>query len=114
MSFTIFRINTSVTPNNEYKINRDEEWSMKNVIEFDTESEAKAYVIEQSLLHTELSRFSYNLKDDERKEFIDQFCFTDPKYIKYRKFYINIVPFKEIQKALESDGIIFKKIHNIF
>ena len=106
MSFEIYRIYTTCAPNNEYKINRHEEWTTSFVKKFDSLEEAKIFVIEKNKEHSELPNFSYNIKDEcKKKEFYEQFCFSNDKYLKYRRFFIGKPPIKQIENELKKDGI---------
>ena len=102
---TIYRIFTLTISDNKYKINRDEEWIIKKVNGDFNESDAISYIINQSLEHTDLPKFIFNLSGEERTKAINDFCFNDDKYLKYRRFFIGYPPIDQIVNELKNDGI---------
>ena len=79
MTKIVYKIQISDTFGNSHATNRDETWYVKKDKTFDTEEEAKEYIIDRTRLFVpELSSFLYILNDDEDKhDFCDKFCFTD-------------------------------------
>jgi hypothetical protein len=111
--FTVYRIDTYSVGNNKHSIDRGESWIERKDKEFLTEMEAKQYIRERSLIHTELVNFlikGFKMMEGEEKErTINAFCFDDPRYLKYRRFFIGRAPKKEILQALRNDGVTIKK-----
>ena len=63
MSYKVYKIFAGAAPDNKYKVNRHEEWKITGDVKgFSTEKEAKDYVIEQSLIHTEMVRFIHTFE----------------------------------------------------
>lgn len=95
----VFRIDTYDSRGNSHCVNRDENWIVRRDQAFATEHEAKEYVKRSSRALTEMSRFSLE------PDFAEEFCFTNARYLKYRRLFIGYPPLQAIRKALESDGI---------
>jgi hypothetical protein len=107
MTFDIYRIYTRTTPDNRYKINRDEDWTTAKVKTFDKYEDAEEYVIDNSMQHTEMVRFTHSIKNTDAKEdFKKRFCFTEDKYMVYRRYFIGLPPITDMRKALKDDGIM--------
>jgi hypothetical protein len=112
MNIQVYKIETFPAGNNHFGINRNENWSIIKDKEFENIDDAKEYVIIKSRLVTELPIFiiSYRLlemennSNDETK-FINDFCFDDDKYIKYRRYFIGYPPIDKIKESLKNDGI---------
>ena len=111
--YQVWRILTLCAPNNEYSINRHEDWRVLPDDTFDTREEAEAYVIEKNLQHSEMVRFAHTIEDDEKPAFYRKFCFGDEEnldaYIQYRRFFVGYPPLAKIKQALAKDGIQVKK-----
>jgi len=107
MSYQIYKISTYSIPDNSYKINRDENWIITKVdIHPNSLEEAKNYVIEQSIIFSDLAIFTHNIQDvNDKNKFINEFCFTNDVYLKYRRFFIGYPPIKLIKNALIRDGV---------
>lgn len=110
--YTVYKIDTYHIQNNSHKIDRDESWIERKDKSFMTEDEAKDHIRAMSLIHTNLVTFftsGMKLVDlDERERITEEFCFNNPKYLRYRRYFIGRVPKKEIKKALKDDGIMIK------
>jgi hypothetical protein len=102
---SVWRIHTYEVPDNAYTVGRRENWVAKPDREFDDLEAAKAYIRGQTRMHTTVANHLINLPPSRREAFLDDFCFTDDRYMKDRRFFIDRPPVKDIQRALERDGV---------
>jgi len=92
---TVYRIDTYDIHNNEYCVNREESWQIRKVKVFDRLDDAKDYVRKKSIRQTDFLLFSHNVKDDEMEEALDNFCFKNDLYMRYRRFFVgDVVSFR--------------------
>lgn len=117
MTTEVYKIQIFNEGSNAYGVARDERWELKLDTTFDNLVEAKEYIRQQSRQSTNLCNFLQQLretKEEDRKitevQFIDDFCFNDDKYLKYRRFFIGQPDTKLLFKELKNDGIVVKKI----
>ena len=103
--YKIYCIYTFQNSDNSYTVSRDENWVPRLVTNLLTLAEAKQYVIEKSRLVTDLPLFLVNMDNSKKDAFIEQFCFDDDKYLKYRRFFIGYPPIDKIKDALKKDGV---------
>ena len=91
----------------KYKINRHEEWKVSFVKNIESIEEARQFVINKNKEHSDLVLYSHSIQDETKKqEFYEQFCFTNNKYLKHRRYFIGHPPIKQIKEELKNDGII--------
>jgi hypothetical protein len=108
-SFNVYKIDVYPQNNNAFRVDREESWILKNDKSFTTLDEAKDYIVEKSLIHTELSRLLVDIQDEHiREEFIQKFCFGT-SYLAYQRFFIDKPDIRAIQKAIEDNGVRFIK-----
>jgi hypothetical protein len=63
---------------------------------FKHENDANDFIISRTLLHVpELSTILINIPDNDKHKFCLQFCFTNDKYQKKRRYFIGH-PFKKV------------------
>jgi len=110
MTTIVYKIQISDTFGNSHATNRDETWYVKKDKTFDTEEEAKEYIIDRTRLFVpELSSFLYILNDDEDKhDFCDKFCFTDERYMTKRRYFIGPPDLKKMKALLIKERIQVK------
>ena len=78
----VWRIDKFSGSNNEYGVDRSENWVWNRDSFHDSIEDAKDHIRMKSKMFTDLPLFLVDLKTDEEKvAAIDEFCFTD-KYIK--------------------------------
>lgn len=104
--FELFETNLS---SNAYTVGRHTEFAERKsgFKIFKDESEAKEYIINKSRETVpEFVNYTTFLPNGFNKEEAEeQFCFTNDKYLKYRRFFLNSIPFKELKRAMINDGI---------
>ena len=111
MAFQVYRLRTTCAPNNEYFVNRHEEWTVVKDEVFDTITEARAYVIQQSKTHTDLPIHGNTVAPKDKPAFYQAFCFGDgdaggdERYMAFRRFFIGYPPIAAMKAALGRDGI---------
>jgi hypothetical protein len=105
----VYRILTfEGTEGNAYTVNRSEDWMVKMDKCFDSVEEAKAYVKAQSIQHTDLLLFGHHLAGQEREAYMNDFCFDDDRYLRFRRYFLGPPPVQAIKKALQNAGIKVK------
>jgi len=114
MPYQVYRIDTYSASKNSHHVDRSESWVARKDKAFSTEEDAKQYIRERSLIHTELVNFLTKgmkmVEGDEREKIIDAFCFSDDKFMKYRRFFLGLVPVKAVIEALKKDGVEVIKV----
>lgn len=76
--FQVYRIRTHCAPNNEYFINRHEEWGVYKDECFDTLEADRAHVIQQSIEHSDMLIYGQTIVgEQEKREFYSRFCFGE-------------------------------------
>jgi len=93
-SFPVYRIYTVPSQTNAYTTGRMETWSIKLDQNFSNLLEAREYVINMNRAHSDLPLFLVDLKEDQKDEFTEEFCFSE-KYLHHRRFFLT--------KSTESD-----------
>ena len=101
--YQVYRLNCFPDQNNRYRINCDESWSIARDNSFSSKEDAEEYIIEKSRLNIHLPLFLHFCSNKDK--FSREFCFTDDTYLKYRRYFLNEVPIKELREASEKDGI---------
>jgi len=109
MTFQVFKIDTYDIKGNTYGVGREESWIARKNKSFETEKEAKEYIRKQSLIHTDLINFLTKgmgiLESKEKEDMIEKFCFTEDRFLLYRRFFLGYVPEKEIRRALKASNL---------
>lgn len=90
---------------NAYNTNRHEDWIVSKCKWFDNMESAMEFVRYMSILHTDLLLFVGTLTGLDKSKYINDFCFDDDKYLRYRRFFIGPPPLKEIKASLKHNGI---------
>lgn len=104
--FQVFRINTYPVEKNWFNVGRDESWTVLQDKSFGTEEEAKQYIRDKSLIHTDVCNRLLSSKDqDERNHLLDQYLFYDDRFLGFRRFFIGPPDLKKIALALRKDGV---------
>lgn len=113
----VYRIQTFSAGKNSHYIDREESWVLKKDKTFETEQEAKQYIRERSMVHTDLALFTTDIADADRKRtFVNDFCFDDDKYYHLRRFFLctdeseAIAIEGKMKRELEKDGVRFVKM----
>ncbi len=104
---SVYRIKTFDTFGNSHSTNRDESWSVHKDETFDTLEEAEKYVIEKSLIHTEMATYSFELSKDEKQDFYRRFCFDneDDTFLTKRRYFIEYPDIKKIKQMLKKESV---------
>jgi hypothetical protein len=97
---------------NAYSVGRSERWELKVEATCNHIEEAQNYVRDYSRQYTILPNFLQQWREtaaEDRKlteaELIEEFCFTNPTYEKYRRLFINKPDTNNIKKMLQQEGI---------
>lgn len=107
MSYEVWRINDLNASSNTYTTGRTESWNLVRDCVFSDLEEAKEYIKNKSRIFTIITNFLVDLKNEEEKtEFINEFCFGD-KYLHHQRFFIGKPSIQKLRKAVESQGIKF-------
>src|SRR5665647_841552 len=111
MSFSIYRIKEFSEGSNSHTVARTERWEIIKETECNSDREAKEYIREYSKQYTILPNFIQQWRETKQEdrtvtleELIDQFCFTNDTYLKYRRLFINKPDVKQLAKELTKDG----------
>ena len=111
-SFPVYKIQVIDLPKNHYQTDRSEHWVPQLDKTFSTLEEAKAHIISQSRIHTDLPNYLVDLKGPKglkevevKTEIINKFCFEDDRYLIYRRYFLGPPPIAEISRALKTSGI---------
>lgn len=100
MPYEVIRLARTNTHGNHHGVCRDETWIPQKVNEtFKTEEEAKDFIRNKSLPY--LVRFCC----PPTAEFIEEFCFTNPRWANERVYFLGEPNWKEIRQALETKGV---------
>jgi len=110
---SVYRIKVYSEGSNSHSTARDERWEViKHDEEYECLPNAKVAIINLSRQHTELPNFIQSWKEtkiEDRavtlEDLIDGFCFSDDKYLKYRRFFIGVPLIRQIQQQLRTEGI---------
>lgn len=106
---TVYKIQVSDTFGNSHFTNRDETWYVLKDKEFDTEEEAKEYIIGRTRLFVpELSSHLITITDDKKHEFCNEFCFTNEVYMAKRRYFIGKPDLKVMKAQLIRDSIMVR------
>lgn len=98
----VYRIRTLSGGDNSHGVDRSETWTVVRDQTFETVEEARRYVIEQSIAHTELVLRRNNR---DRESFYNDFCFDNDLFLTYRRFFIGRPPVAEIRRRLRENGV---------
>lgn len=104
----VYLVTTHDTFGNSHAINRDEVWTFKKHRQFDTLEEAEQYVLDKSVQMTEMVRFyAYDtaMTEADKTAFKREFCFTDDKYMTYRRLFIGTQDIPKLKQALRDNGV---------
>jgi hypothetical protein len=109
MSFQVYRIETFDNKGNSHAICREENWIVKKDQSFDTLEDALEYIRNKTKMVTHLPTLLIDVKSqEEKRKIIDDFCFHDPVYTSYRRYFLNKPCLREIKAALQKHGIQVK------
>lgn len=117
--FPIYRIQVFCEGSNSYGVSRQERWeTVLQTNECKSIEEAREYVRVYSRQYTVLNQFLLQWRETKpcdreiqsEQEVINQFCFDNDLYLKYRRLFINEPPIELIRKSLRSDGIRVTKL----
>jgi len=111
----VWRIEVTSAERNAYGIDRMENYKGKLDCQFETEAEAREYIKQKTRTHTDtevpnfLIYVGNGITDPEKVEllkdkFMNEFCFTDDQYMKYRRFFLHKIPWDKVKKALVDNG----------
>lgn len=112
--FSIYRIQVFNEGSNSHGVSRQERWeTVSHTNECKSIEKAREYVRVYSRQYTVLNQFLLQWRETKpcdreiqsEKEVIDQFCFDNDLYLKYRRLFIGVPPITLIQRSLRSDGI---------
>lgn len=118
-SIEVWRIEVTSAENNEHGVDRVENYKAKLDVRFPTEAEAKEYIKNKTRIHTEVANFLIDIAKDEtddtvksqkKEAFMDEFCFTNDLYMRYRRFFLHKVPWDRVKQALLKNGIEVVKL----
>lgn len=92
---------------NHYQVCREEQFVSKQVGTFPTLEEARQYVIEKSMAHTDMIPVLQLpfLEESKRDKAIQDFCFDNDLYLTHRRFFIHHVPWKELAESWRQQGV---------
>lgn len=125
--FEVWQIVNKKMENNKYVIDREEHWHTVKIAEYKTEAEAKQCVIDNTLVHHSTSHINnlvwaleksladyYNdtaqMLLEKKQMFYNEFCFTNEKYLQYRRFFVGKPSTKDIRAIVESSGAVYKPL----
>jgi len=106
--YIVYRIDAFSVGDNSYVTDRTEDWIVRRDRSFTSLLAAKDYIRNKSRIHTDLVLFLPDgcaEREEQRNAIVDAFCFDDPKYLKYRRFFIGEPPLQAIKEALRHDGV---------
>jgi hypothetical protein len=105
--YEIYRLQVFDLMKNHFQTDREESWTIvKEERSFSDLQLARDYVVQQSRIHTDLPIYIYGISSTkEKSDVIEQFCFTNDRYMIYRRFFIGYPPVDKIRKALVTAGI---------
>lgn len=107
MPTTVWRIHEHIARCNTYGVARYEEWTIEEDKTFEVYDDAVDYIRACSRIYTDMVSI---LGPGLTEKFVDDFCFKDPKYLIYRRFFIGYPPVDDIRGALRNQGIRVEKI----
>lgn len=107
--FKVYRIENQHLSDNSYFIDRSEYWICKLDNIFDSEDNAKEYILENNKKFSDMILMGFHIKDDNKRiEFYNKFCFDD-EYQYIRKYFLGKPNIDIIKKQLTANGIKFIK-----
>lgn len=103
---TIYRLDAYDFSSNNYNVGRAEEYRFVVHKQTKTYEEAEKEVLQLSRVLPDAIVLREHVQGEENIEkFMKEFCFNDDKYMRYRKYFIDYVPKKQLKKALNAVGI---------
>ena len=103
---TIYRLEAYDFSSNHFGVGRAEEYRFATHGHASTYEEAEEMVLNISKeMPDAILLMEHIVGEENRTQFMKEFCFTDPKYIRYRRYFIDNIPKKEIEQALKNVGI---------
>jgi len=111
-AFQVYRLYTFSEGSNAYGVARNERWTVAPSQAFETIQEAKTYIVQQSMEHTELPKYLLQWSETAptdrevtREQVVEQYCFSNDQYMHQRRFFLGFPPTDKILKQLENQGI---------
>lgn len=89
---------------NTYGIDRNETWTQRLDKCFENREDALEYVKEKTRKLPVYKELCYGQSRDRCEDFLETFI-TSECYIHHNRYFIGLVPFNSIRRALENDGI---------
>lgn len=112
MTISIYRIHVYSEGSNSHLVSRSERWEVKHEEDCETREEAERIVREKSRQYTELPKFLVQWKETKacdrtktEQQVINEFCFENDLYLKYRRIFIGKPDLKKIKNELKQEGV---------
>jgi hypothetical protein len=104
MSYLIYKILKFENSDNEYSLDRSENWTINYCQTFGTYEDAFNFIKDYERDNTTFIRLSVRLSDDDKENFLNTFCKSNDLYLLYRRYFIGD-PREKIYAKLKKDGI---------